>query len=434
MQSLRHLCLYSTVCCEGDIEYRLNTYSVTLETFNDSLVEDINEAVYNPDLIPDIQPRCPTGNCLWPQFTSLGFCSSCQDVTQEMQQDSTSVRSLLFYASGHQGEEGWGQQNVTFTYSVPRSLLNGYGIEADSSNPDSANLTTSTFTVSVTNSQQTALQGVPRLLAWALSSGGQADTNRTPIGFGLYTFIRTSTSPSSPGSVLSADLCSMSFCLQNRSVSVSSGKLNSSILNTIYADRNLSTHSDSTRSYVFPTADDNFTLNLGPATEPALEVALDTLLTGNVSETTASQAQDDNSTSSSTLIAGFDASHNFSLAMTNLAAAMTNYIRDASNHTVSGQLGITETYVRVLWLWIILPGVIVVAGALFLIIGIVETKKRGVEVWKDSELALLFHGLNEENERFAGLYKISEMDYVASRIKVRMMGTRNGGRALRLTG
>ena len=120
--------------------------------------------------------------------------------------------------------------------------------------------------------------------------------------------------------------------------------------------------------------------------------------------------------------------------MANVAAAMTNYIRDASNHTIAGQLGIAETYIRVLWLWIILPGVLVVAGALFLIMGIVETKRRGVDIWKDSELALLFHGLNEGNEGFTGLHKISEMDYVASRIKVRMMSTRTGGRALRVTG
>ena len=77
---------------------------------------------------------------------------------------------------------------------------------------------------------------------------------------------------------------------------------------------------------------------------------------------------------------------------------------------------------------------LVIAGALFLIMAIVETKRRGVDIWKDSELALLFHGLDEGNERFAGLGKISEMDYVASRMKVRMMSTRTGGRALRLTG
>ena len=122
--------------------------------------------------------------------------------------------------------------------------------------------------------------------------------------------------------------------------------------------------------------------------------------------------------------------------MTNLAAAMTNYIRNASNHTLSGQVGITETYVRVSWPWLILPGLLVVAGEFLLIIGIVATKKRGVDVWKDSELALLFHGLGLEvgDERFAGLCEIGEMDYVASRMKVRMVGTRKGGRAMRLMG
>ena len=421
------------VCCKWNLEYQLTVHLVTQETFNDSLVEAINEAVFTPGPIPDTQPPCPTGNCLWPQFNSLGFCSICQDITRQMQQDSTSVSTSLFYPPGHQGEEGWGQKNVTFTYSIPRPLLAGYGTDADSSNPNAANLTTSTFTVSENDSQETGLSGVPRFLAWALPSEGPADTNRTPSGFGLYAFIWTSTFLSSPGTVLSADLCSMSFCLQNRTVSISSGKLKSSVLDTIYADRNLSTRSGFNVSYVFPDKTDSLTLNLGPATEPALEVALDTLLTGSVTETTYSQPQNVNSTSSSTLIAGFDASHNVSLAMANLAAVMTNYIRDASNHTVSGQLGITETYVHVLWPWIILPALLIVAGVLFLITGIVLTKRRGVDVWKDSELALLFHGLNEGNERYAGLRKISEMDHVASRMKVRMMSTRSNGRTLRLT-
>lgn len=343
-----------------------------------------------------------------------------------MQKDSSSVSSPVFDASGDQG-----QKNVTVTYSIPRSLLNGY-YEAESSNP-LANLTTATFSASVNVSQEITLDGVPRFLAWALDSDGTADTNRTPSGFGLYTFIQTSTLLSSPGTVLSADLCSMSFCLQTRNVSITSGKLNSTVLTTVYADRNLSSHSGFNVSYVFPNGADGLTLNLGPATEPALEVALGTLLTGNVSETSFSQPQDTNSTSSSTLIAGFDASHNASLAMANVAAVMTNYIRQASNHTVSGQLGISETYVHVLWSWIALPGIVVVAGAFFLITGIVETKRRGVDVWKDSELALLFHGLNEGTERFAGLNRISEMDYMASRMKVRMTGTRAGGRTLRLT-
>ena len=119
-------------------------------------------------------------------------------------------------------------------------------------------------------------------------------------------------------------------------------------------------------------------LNLGPATEPALD------RTGHLINrqcdrihlfaTPRHQLQ--------ILINSDRGLRCTSSAMANLAAAMTNYIREASNHTVSGQLGITETYVRVSRLWITLPGMLVIAGALFLIAGILETRRRGVDAWK----------------------------------------------------
>lgn len=119
--------------------------------------------------------------------------------------------------------------------------------------------------------------------------------------------------------------------------------------------------------------------------------------------------------------------------MTNLATAMTNYILAASNHVVSGQLGITETYVHILWPWITLPAILTVLNTYFLLTGIIETKSRGADVWKDSELALLFYGLSEGNERFFRLRDVSEMNYVASRMNVTTTSTRVGGQVLRLT-
>lgn len=406
--------------------YLLNVIEVSDQTFEPSLVVAIQDAVYEAGLVQDAQPSCPTRNCLWPQFSSLGFCSSCQDVTQQMQQSSTSQSTPILKVYDVD------QKNMTFTYSVPMDLK-GYYASQRFNDSELTNITTSTFTMYLNGTQVQALKGAPRLIVSSLSSDGAADTNRTPTGFGLYAFIRTSTSFSSPGTVLSADLCSMSFCVQNRNVEISSDKLNSSVLNTIYADRHLSTSPGfMTVSYIFPNGDNSLNLTFGPPTEPALEVALDTLLTGNVSETTASRPIDLNVTFSSPLIAGFDASSNISLAMDNLAKAMTNYIRDASNHTISGQLGITETYIRVLWPWIALPATLAATGMLFLIMGIIRTKRRGAKVWKDSELALLFHGLSGPNERFCGLHKISEMDYVASRMEIVMMQTRANGLVLRL--
>ena len=55
-----------------------------------------------------------------------------------------------------------------------------------------------------------------------------------------------------------------------------------------------------------------------------------------------------------------------------------------------------------------------------------------MDVWKDSELALLFHGLDKRQERFAAFSTISEMEDVASRMKVGLARTMGNGRVLRL--
>ena len=85
----------------------------------------------------------------------------------------------------------------------------------------------------------------------------------------------------------------MTICLQNWLVSIFSGKLNSSVLNTIYADRNLSTSNSIDSLYVFLNGFDNVAITLGLATgavsETSLECALDNLLSGNVTERTMRQ-------------------------------------------------------------------------------------------------------------------------------------------------
>ena len=84
-----------------------------------------------------------------------------------MEQGSTSVSTSVF--------KQWEQKSVTFTYSIPRPLLDGYFTSSDLKNPNLANLTTSTFDVTVNGSQVTGLSGISRFIALALSSGGIAD-------------------------------------------------------------------------------------------------------------------------------------------------------------------------------------------------------------------------------------------------------------------
>jgi hypothetical protein len=61
-----------------------------------------------------------------------------------------------------------------------------------------------------------------------------------------------------------------------------------------------------------------------------------------------------------------------------------------------GQLGTLETHIEVRWLWLILPILCICLGAVSLLLAIWHTHKSQVPLWKNSALALLFHGLDYE--------------------------------------
>ena len=122
------------------------------------------------------------------------------------------------------------------------------------------------------------------------------------------------------------------------------------------------------------------------------------------------------------------------MTMDNIATALTNYFRDSSNVTVTGKAGKSESYVHINWAWITFPALLVVAGIIFLLLAMFETKRRGARVWKTSELALLFHGLEKSDQDLDAPNRSSEMEHVASGIRVKMAKTLNGGLILRREG
>ena len=139
-------------------------------------------------------------------------------------------------------------------------------------------------------------------------------------------------------------------------------------------------------------------------------------------------------TVSNIIIDGFNASSDIPMTMDNIATALTNYFRDSSNNTVTGKAGKSEFYIHVNWPWITLPALLVIAGTTFLLLAMFETKRRGARVWKTSELALLFHGLEKSDQDLNVLHQSSEMEHMASGIRVKMAKTLSGGWILRREG
>jgi hypothetical protein len=106
--------------------------------------------------------------------------------------------------------------------------------------------------------------------------------------------------------------------------------------------------------------------------------------------------------------------------MESVATSMTNHIRSVSTVTVPGQMGTVETYVHVRWVWLTLPAFLIVSSAAFLALAILETRHKKAEVWKDSSLALIFHGLEQKGESTGVVNKLSDMEDVAKGMKVRL--------------
>jgi len=123
----------------------------------------------------------------------------------------------------------------------------------------------------------------------------------------------------------------------------------------------------------------------------------------------------------------------FTTAMDNIATSVSMYMRSLSNDTVTGFSHTAETYISVRWAWISFPAILVVGGVLLLLFAIMETSKKGVEVWKYSCLPLLFHSVDGgTGRRVESLAKrqmatVEEMEDEAKRIRVRLGREGEGG-------
>ncbi|KAJ0417816.1 hypothetical protein BJY00DRAFT_315607 [Aspergillus carlsbadensis] len=108
--------------------------------------------------------------------------------------------------------------------------------------------------------------------------------------------------------------------------------------------------------------------------------------------------------------------------MTNIAASFTKAGLMASRATVAGTVRTAEVYVDVEWLWLILPVALVALGTIFWLLTMAINRHQRLRLWKSSVFALLFHGLDnvpqyEEQDRYA---KASNMDQTAQGLAVKL--------------
>ncbi|KAG4430594.1 hypothetical protein IFR05_013916, partial [Cadophora sp. M221] len=74
----------------------------------------------------------------------------------------------------------------------------------------------------------------------------------------------------------------------------------------------------------------------------------------------------------------------------------SRYMTNISDAFVTGNIGELKSHVQITWLWLVFPFTLVLFGVVFVALTIVETKWKSLMVWKESSVALLFHGLETE--------------------------------------
>lgn len=402
----------------------------------------------------ETNPACPTGNCTFPVFSSLAFCSNCLNITQFLQ-----TNFLCEHLDGEQ----------VCTYEIPfPNSSHSYDQSPDKS------IIHSDFNFEVWKSDE---QTDPNDYSFNRPSLGTifpsyldlfdgpkeahlSDGEIIPNSFFIMALVkfasRTRFAHFDPLST--AHICALSVCAKEYSVSMTSGRLQIQILSTSYSKltrynkhyhagivNSSCTWGIGNSSYTFTFLNDtnNFAV-VTNTTEKYLSGRLaDFTFEENLSVYLRNLFEVPNNTRpvgtpesmSEIFTNGFNSSSNIPNTMDRVAAALTNRLRDISNFTIQGQSGSMELYIRVSWGWLFLPVLTVLFGTLLLISAMVMTRKHQLPVWKTSELALLFHdgldlststpvpsgGGGDADAEGGGSFKTlkaSEMEALASKLQV----------------
>ena len=374
----------------------------------DELDYSMKGAVYNgifaDEPVADLQPICPTGNCTWPSFLTLAFCSACNDVTS-----STNVTCEA--------------NSTTTAQACHYTLPSGMTLENSTDEYDSNSL--------VADIQANT------------SAASFAGIHNPLFAFGFL---------NNTGHNIAVADCALFLCVQTFETSVSGGIPESSPVASWWPDdEELRSASETSRDMVLtppPTPKDMDYAAEKPSSYVVEHWEIESLqeflnwgspgpndvrpnrgiFTGNITEN-----EEAGTIHGSDTLAAIRSSPNISTLFSppfphppfsnpsNIATSMTNVLRSygngSGNDTVFGAAYSTEVYINVRWQWLTLAVVSLTASSIFLGTVMVISRRNHIPVWKSSSLAMLFHGIDERGG-LGPLDEVQAMEVRATNMKV----------------
>lgn len=337
----------------------------------------IYDGIFTPEKVQDLVPVCPSGNCTFPPFESLAFCSKCLDVSQNVV-----VNNPPAYPNDLTGTQ-------QISYTIPGGGNVGFSALFEEGTLAIGPAFVSTSVLPEDLSKETLNIQHP-LLALAIL---QFPHVRQRLEDGNYF-----------SSLPVTHECVLYFCINKYNVSVTNSKANTTVLSSWTSNTGTSTvgaalvSMGGTPDAVLDPSDDysesNHTYRIPAGSLANLKAWLNVTMQGsmNTSFSKVDQTQWVNDD-----IQALNKTTNWSFLMNALATSMTAHIRNSVNpdaaSEVQGLAYQNETFVHVQWIWMALPGGLVAISTVFLCATMFKSERRKAMAWKSSSLALLFHGL-----------------------------------------
>lgn len=371
----------------------------------------------------DRQLSCPSGNCTWEPYQSLGWCSKCQDATSY-------ARIVNCTILDDRIDEGINDNStnclVDFGHGLKPKVLGGFLV---SSRPGPVGMRGYSPWVSYNRSSYATELVWP---LYALTGYDRINTTRLGV-YNPYLVLGHVTSKLCNGTVSSgicissAQECVLSACETSLMSSVSNGTSITVKTSTNFGSMSIPTRqtptyteycwerqanasvaSNTTQSGKMPNITTSGNCGRGRLLfwdmyDELTNVLVDRL-SGNWSQTFEIPVQggtvyliDEPAASSDTM--RYMKTNGLPEVLEGVAASLTEFgLRANSSYTTTleGEVWNTESYVSVSWHWLILPIVLVAGSVLLLTVASFHTYRCKLRLWKSSILPLLYRSLDRD--------------------------------------
>ena len=387
--------------------------------------------------------NCPTGNCTFDRSDTLGFCSTCSDVTAEVVKecnltpttDTTSEINCTYYLPGEvnvtaqdkQIPDDYGSavaESSLFRMTTNMSVVALPRYETLYSNDPSVVRSLDDPDYLIPAPAKTMFQGVADPI----------------LAFGRIVFNGSHNPISAIGGnfMPPATECALYWCVQTLDTSIQNGVLNQTVVSSWTDSSALDTSHVSLRSNFTSTAGGKGSANgyyVSPMGNLPLVRFLEDAFTATVKGINlpgmgyTEQELLDLTIYSSDIAQALWHADDLDILMSNLANRMTDALRNILPDPACenrGKVYTTRTYVLVTWPWLILPVGLVLASCMVLLAAIISSSRHQTIVWKSSSLAVLFHGLTSGDGGCGHSMYRKQMEMTAEEMKVQLAGNTNG--------